>query len=275
GDKAARFSGAATFPAGTRPLAAAVADVVPGAGLDIAVGDGGPDAGADGDAVSVLANQPGQAGGAAPGFAAPVPYGTGGAEPAAVAVADVDGDTRPDLVVANRLSDSVSVLKATAEGGFGPARLLATGHQPCGVVVGDLDGGGKPDIAVTEAGDGTVAVYRGEQDFDVATRARYPVGGRPCALAATDVDGDGHRDLVVADSAAGRLWVLAAGSDRTFAAPLAPHETGTDGVTALAVGDFNGDQDPDLAVVDGSHDSVSLLLGGDGAGFGTPEPVPF
>jgi hypothetical protein len=39
---------------------------------------------------------------------------------------------------------------------------------------------------------------------------------------------------------------------------------------SVAVGDFNGDGDPDLAVTNGAADSVSVLLGGAGGGFGPP-----
>src|SRR5206468_1487784 len=45
---------------------------------------------------------------------------------------------------------------------------------------------------------------------------------------------------------------------------------GTGGVTALAVGNFNGDADPDLAVVDAGHDTVAVLTGGAGAAFAAP-----
>src|SRR5262249_26578185 len=70
-----------------------------------------------------------------PSFYAPVNYAVG-EEPSAVAAADFNGDARPDLVVANATSNTVSVLLGNADGTFQPARSFATGPGPFALGVG-------------------------------------------------------------------------------------------------------------------------------------------
>jgi hypothetical protein len=151
------FLAPVTFPAGAQPEAVRIADVN-GDGLpDIAVANLDPGADGTGSAgVSVLLQDAAHPG----SFLAPVTYATQG-DAIDVAVADLNGDGKPDLVVANlepAPSGSVSVLLQD------PARpgvfLAATSYQgfgqPLAVAIGDLNGDGHPDIAVADSVSATV-----------------------------------------------------------------------------------------------------------------------
>jgi hypothetical protein len=70
--------------------------------------------------------------------------------PQSVAVADFDGDGKPDLIVANYGSLSVSVLLGKGDGTFQDAISFNVGGPPQSVVVGDFNGDGKPDLATAE-----------------------------------------------------------------------------------------------------------------------------
>ena len=67
-----------------------------------------------------------------------------GLAPVAVAVADLNGDGRPDLVVVNRDANTVSVLLGTGTGSFGASTDFPTGLSPVAVAVADLNGDGRP-----------------------------------------------------------------------------------------------------------------------------------
>jgi hypothetical protein len=151
------FLQAVTFPAGAQPQAVRIADVN-GDGLpDLVVANRGP--GGDGTGVpgvSVLlqdATRPGS-------FLAPVTYAThwGAID---VAVGDVNGDGKPDLVVASlgpAPTGAVSVLlqNVSTPGTFGTATSYAGFGQPLSVAIADLNGDGHPDIAVADGYNATV-----------------------------------------------------------------------------------------------------------------------
>ena len=151
------FLSPVTFPAGAQPQAVRSADVNADGLPDIVVANFGPGVGGTGSAgVSVLLQDAAHPG----SFLAPVTYAT---QPRAidVAVADVNGDGKPDLVVANlgpAPTGSVSVLLQD------PARpgvfLAATSYQgfgqPLGVAIADLNGDGHPDIAAADGASATV-----------------------------------------------------------------------------------------------------------------------
>ncbi len=78
-----------------------------------------------------------------------------------MAVADVNGDGKPDLVVANNNSDNVSVLLGNGTGTFGAADHLRRRHESHSVAVADVNGDGKPDLVVANYGSNNVSVLLG------------------------------------------------------------------------------------------------------------------
>ena len=194
-------------------------------------------------------------------FAARLDYATG-KDPFSVAAADLDGDGKPDLAVANYLSNTVSVFKNTSFPGtitFEPKTDLTTALAPQTVAIGDLDGDSKPDLAVTNAFSSSVSLFRnqsiqGALSFatrtDVATASDEPFG-----LAIGDLDGDGKPDLVVTYSNANKVNEAAVSFStfRNNSSPgafafAAPVNRGTGDSYNPAIGDLNGDGRPDLVI---------------------------
>ncbi len=198
-----------------------------------------------------------------------------GISPESVAVADLNGDGIPDLVVANSGgyfdNGSVSVLLGNGDGSFRPARSFAVGSFPRSVAVGDFNGDGIPDLAVANSGSNNVSVLLGNGDGSFQPARSFAVGSVPWSVAAADLAGDGVLDLVVANFNANDVSILLGTGDgtfqsaRTFAAGTRPR--------SVAVGDFDGDGIPDLAVADegdsvtGSGGGVSILRGTGGGTF--------
>jgi len=86
------------------------------------------------------------------------PESATGGGPYALAVGDIDGDGKADLVVSNADSNSVSVLLGNGDGSFKPQVAYAAGNYPQSLALGDFDNDGKPDIIVANRVSGTVSV---------------------------------------------------------------------------------------------------------------------
>ena len=151
-----------------------------------------------------------------PAFFAPaVTYGSGGQYTVSIAVADVNGDGKPDVAVANLCADvdcnigSVGVLLANPDGTFQPAVTYgAGGYYPVeSVAMADVNLDGKPDLIATNlcasrsnCTHGTAGVLLGDGDGTFQTAMAFDSGGYSAfSMAVGDVNGDRKPDLLAAN----------------------------------------------------------------------------
>jgi len=207
-----------------------------------------------------------------PLFMPAMAYDSGGCYPQSIAVADVNGDGKLDLVVANPIgfpscswdhsAPWVGVLLGNGDGTFQPPLKISIPSEA--VALADLNGDGKPDLVVVS--DGAVSVLLGNGNGTFQTPVSYPMGGFSVALA--DLNGDGKLDIVVPGG------VMLGNGDGTFQTPTSFYYGPAQG-WSIAVADLNGDGKPDLVVGSSCYpceDLVSVLLGN---GDGTFQPPVF
>ena len=105
--------------------------------------------------VAVLLGQPG--GGLAPEAGSPFPVGV---MPWAVVAADINGDGRTDLAVADGGADTVTLLERGAAGGFTPmaGSPASVPGQPVGLATADFNRDGLLDLAVSQFSNNTLSV---------------------------------------------------------------------------------------------------------------------
>jgi hypothetical protein len=180
---------------------------------------------------------------------------TGG--PLLVAVGDVNGDTKPDILVAG--GTQVDVLLNTGTGAFGAPQAYDAGGAVTAVTVGDVNGDGHLDI-VTANGDWSnysrsVSVLLGHGDGTFGAARTYPTGGSPTSIALGDLNHDGKPDIVTTGT---EMDVLLNNGDGTFG----PSQKVGPAGRSVVVADFNNDGLLDLAQIDGSGTSVDVLLNG-------------
>ncbi|HEV2388906.1 MAG TPA: FG-GAP-like repeat-containing protein [Candidatus Acidoferrales bacterium] len=190
-----------------------------------------------------------------------------GKKPAAVAAGDFNGDTFPDLAVANQADDTVSILLNNGSGSFTAGQVIPVQSSPVSIATVDFNGDGKLDLAVANRDSNTVSILLGGGDGKFTAAGEVPVGQGPVAVAAADFNGDGKLDLAVANQSDNTISILVGNGDGTFQ-PQVQIPVGTTPV-ALATGDFNGDGKIDLAVVDQGDNQV-LVLPGNGDGTFSP-----
>ena len=231
-------------------------------------------------------------------FQAAVAYNSGGLFAGPVAVADVNGDRKPDLIVGNWCSDpncdgSVGILLGNGDGTFQPVVTYPTGGLGAfAVVVEDVNADGKPDVLVitgVPACSGgrcsypaAVMVLLGNGDGTFRASGTYPAGGFDVPpfssmLTVTDVDEDGKSDLIVESSqccgsARAVVGVLLGKGDGTFKPAIKYQSLAGGQGSSVAVADVNGDGKFDVVTTDQDAGAnglnkglVSLRLGnGDG-----------
>ncbi|GGO41328.1 FG-GAP repeat domain-containing protein [Deinococcus humi] len=195
----------------------------------------------------------------AAGFQGQVAYGVG-STPYSIALADIDGDGRLDLVTANSGANTVSVLLGQSGGTFAPQVTYGVGAGPVSVALGDVNSDGRLDLVTANSGGNNVSVLLGQSGGTFAPQVKfYRVGNYPYSVALGDVNGDGRVDLVTTNVNDSTVSVLLAQSGGTFA-PQVTYGVGSS-PESVVLGDLNGDGRLDLVTPNYAGNTVSVLLG--------------
>ena len=196
-----------------------------------------------------------------------------------VALADLNGDGKLDVVAAHgadfpeelRRLRVVSILFGRGDGRLGPSHVYEIGKPgdemgAWSIATGDLTGDGKPDVATGNVGAKSVSVLVNTGHGTFEPPVNYSLGREPWDIAVADLNGDGKLDIATGNP--NTVSVLLNTGDGTFGDT---HEYPAGRSTwAFAVGDLSGDGKPDIATANNGRSSISVLVNrGDGS-FGTP-----
>jgi hypothetical protein len=183
-----------------------------------------------------------------------VPTGQG---PSDAATADFDEDSFVDFAVTNELDNTAQVFLGNGNGTFTPLAaaggIFPVGLRPLATTSGDFDNNKCPDLAGVSAGaalglgGGSVFVLLGQNPGGFLGPFFYPAGNESSDLDIGDLDDDGFVDVVVTNQDDDTVSVLLNDGDGTFS-PFGLLPVG-DAPLSVALFDFQGDGDLDLAVV--------------------------
>jgi hypothetical protein len=202
-------------------------------------------------------------------------------DPGSLAIADFNGDGRPDVATGNRgardsfgvcNSASLSVFAGDGHGHLASFIDLEVPNVPNDIVAGDFKEDGVPDIAVAFADPNLVAIYRLAPGPALVLAGSWVPPAVPQFLAAGDLTGDGHLDLAVALST-GQVAVLR-GNGAGLITPASVCAAGMEGGTGpVSIGDFDGSGLREIAAI-GTNSARVMQVAGMGTFCATSYEVP-
>ncbi|MCD6013653.1 MAG: type sorting protein, partial [Flavipsychrobacter sp.] len=195
-----------------------------------------------------------------------------GTTPYSIAIGDVDGDGKPDMAVSDNSSDRIRVYRnistsgTLTSGSFSTSVSFVTGSTPRGVYLNDVNGDGKLDMIIVNSGVNSFSVFRNTASSgsitsgSFAARADFTTASSPLFAAVGDIDGDGRPEIVVSNNGGANVSLFrntSSSGSVSFAAKVDFASGGN--ARSVAIGDVDGDGKADLAVGNGSGNTISIF----------------
>jgi len=199
--------------------------------------------------------------------------------PRDVGVGDFNGDGHQDLAIPLKEDEEVGVLLGNGDGTFQPVQDYATGPNyfdsyPYSVAIGKLDDDDHDDMVIANANHNDIGIMINQGDGTFAEGDTMLIGGWPNCVILEDFNEDGELDVVTANFYGNNVTIVLGDGAGDFAPPAVPfYAVGVEPYT-VASGDFNEDDDLDLAVANFGGDDFSVLLGNGDGSFGPAVDYP-
>jgi hypothetical protein len=198
-------------------------------------------------------------------FLPQITYSTGlDSYPPGVAVADVNNDHCPDIIVTNQNNNNVGVLFNICNGTFLSQITYSTvyGTAPTSPAVVDVNNDNAPDIIFANYDGQSVGILFNFGNGTFHSLTTYSTGSSsfPRSVSVVDVNSDGHPDIIAANSGANNVGVFLNSGNGTFL-PQTTYSTGnSSSPQSVSVVDINCDNLPDIIVANTGGNNVGILL---------------
>ncbi|MDR3625963.1 MAG: FG-GAP-like repeat-containing protein [Ignavibacteriaceae bacterium] len=261
------FTSKADFATGPHPASVVIADVN---------NDGKPDiitVNVDDSTVSVFMNST-EPGASTPSFSNKIDFHSG-KSPVSVAVADINGDGKPDIITSNFGANTISILINETQSGamdpvFSAKNDFNTGIGPYFVTTGDVNGDGMPDIIIANDNnkDSTISVLLNTTETNASiptfsAKNDFYAGITPVSVALADLNGDGKPDIVAVSSIDSAISILL---NITSSGALVPAFSAKSDFNMgsqsfyVAADDLNNDGKPDIVTANIYANTISVFM---------------
>jgi len=189
-----------------------------------------------------------------------------GYHPRDVVIGDLNGDNKPELVVANFSSQNAVIYKNNSTSGsisFSLNNTLSTGSSPRSIAIADLNNDGLSDLTITNHDGSSISTFKntssgGNMSFN--SKVDFTNESNPYGVTATDLNGDGKLDLAVANLIAGSVSVFK-NTSTTSAINFEPRVdfAAQSGSISIAIADLDGDGKSDIAAANDYSSNITIL----------------
>jgi len=204
-----------------------------------------------------------------------------GHRPGSIAVADVNHDGKPDIIVANTEDETVSVLLGDGKGHFAPApgSPFPCGKAPNDIAVADMNGDGNPDLIIANTGTPYITILLGDGKGGFAPSPHSPFATQSYphvhGVVAADFLGNGKPAVITDSWGHDQILMIPSDGNGNLILPGKFFKTGKRPYQRLRSADFNGDGKPDVVTTDLGSDAVTILLGDGKGGLTEAAGSPF
>ena len=220
-------------------------------------------------------------------------YTTGAySRPFSIAVADLNNDSYLDFAIVNAKANNMKIFLGHANGSFVQTAVYSTGRNsnPLFVAIADFNNDDKPDITIVNNGTNSLLLLVGYGDGTFTDPKEYSTGPQssPYWIGIADFNNDDQMDIVVANYQNNNIKVFNSrtnvtfGSETTFPTNKDSSASGVSFIStgsysspiSLVCGDFNKDNQLDIAVANPDANNVGVILGLKNDRFSSPVLYP-
>ena len=198
-------------------------------------------------------------------FVSQTTFSTGSSRPLFVAVGNFNNDTALDIAIVNYGTNNIGILLGYNNGTFASQITSSTGYDslPRSLVIKDFNNDNQLDIAVVNYGTNNVGILLGYGNATFAIQKTFTTGinSQPLSIVAGDFNNDTYIDIVVVNSRTENIGVLLGYGNGSFTVPK-QYPTGNNSLPlSVVVGDFDNDNQLDLAVANYGTSSIGMFIG--------------
>ncbi|CAF1361048.1 unnamed protein product [Adineta steineri] len=192
-------------------------------------------------------------------------YSTGFAsQVTSIAVGDFNNDTRLDVVITNNATNNVKVIFGSGYGTFVNDITYSTDNasQPCSVSVADLNNDNQLDFVVANSGINTISIFLSNGSDTFSNQITYSTGvdSQPYSVVILDFNNDTQLDIAVASYGTSNIGVYFGYGNGSFMNPQVFSSGFNSHPFALAVGDIDNNNLPDIIATNNGYGNIDILM---------------